>query len=215
MFDTIFSAPAKRVAYLILEVTEQVATLQQIYVHHKRLFFSDQLRLYRIIKSLETAIQWNSTTSAEEAFLTAIALAIKIFLEKVLHCTAHTEAEAKAEAEEDFDNTAVRLMAVLQKPEQQLPCSLLALCGYLESRFWQAMMGAIAAPNARTTSFYKSRLRRITIALALTSWHDASLILQRFFWIPSIFSGPCHQMLSEILESQGHPDLHREFDIHN
>ena len=198
IFDTMFSAPAKKAAYLILANAEQIAALHYTYGRNKQLLTSEQLRLRRIIKSLDTAIQLNSTAYTGEAFLTATALSIKIFLETVLRCTTNTE--------EDFENTAVQLMEVLQKPEQQL-CSSLALCSSLESRFWQTMMGAIAAPDARTKSFYTSRLGRISIALALTSWHDASVILQRFFWMPSIFSAPCYQIMSEILYSQGRTDI--------
>ncbi|KAK5089759.1 hypothetical protein LTR70_006601 [Exophiala xenobiotica] len=168
VFDTMFSAPAKKAAYLILANVEQVAALQ------------------------------NTNAYTAEAFLTAKALSIKIFLEAVLCCTTDTE--------EDFGDTAVQLMEILQEPEQQL-CSSLALCSSLESVFWQTMMGAIAAPNARTRSFYMSRLGRITIALALTSWYDALVILQRFFWVPSIFSTPGYQILSEILYSQGRIDI--------
>ena len=193
-----FSARAKKAAYLILTNAEQVAALHYTYVRNKQLLISEQLCVSRIIKSLDAAIQLNSTAYTREAFLTAIALSIKIFLEIVLRCTTNTE--------ENFENTAVQLMEVLQKPEQQLPSSL-ALCSSLQSVFWQTMMGAIAAPDARTRSFYTSRLGRITIALALTSWHDASVILQRFFWIPSIFSAPAYQILSEILYSQGRTDV--------
>lgn len=198
IFDTMFSAPAKKAAYLILANVEQVAALHDPYVRNKQLLIGEQLCVSRIIKSLDTAIQLNSTAYTGEAFLTAIALSIKIFLEIVLCCTTNTE--------EDFKNTAVQLMEVLQEPEQQLSSSL-ALCSSLESRFWQTMMGAIAAPDARTKSFYTSRLERISTALALTSWHDASVILQRFFWIPSIFSAPCYQTLSQILYSQGRTDV--------
>ena len=194
IFDTMFSAPAKKAAYLILANAEQVAALHYTYVPNKQLLTSEQLCLSRIIKSLDSAIQLSSTAYTREAFLTVIALSIKIFLEIVLRCTTNTE--------EDFENMAVQLMEVLQKPEQQLSSSL-ALCSSLELVFWQTMMGAIAAPDTQTKSFYTSRLERITIALALTSWHDASVILQRFFWIPSIFSAPCYQILSEILYSQG------------
>jgi len=198
VFDTMFSTPAKKAAYLILANVEQVAALQNTYVRNKRLLTNEQLRLRRVIKSLDTAIQMNSNAYTAEAFLTAKALSIKIFLETVLRCTTDTE--------EDFGNTAVQLMEILQKPEQQL-CSSLALCSSLESVFWQTMMGAIAAPDARTRSFYMSRLGRITIALALTSWHDALVILQRFFWVPSIFSTSGYQILSEILYSQGRIDI--------
>lgn len=193
-----FSVPAKKALYLTLASAEQVATLHSTYVRNKQLLTSEQLCLSRIIKSLDTAIQLNSTADTREAFLTAIALSIKIFLGIVLRCTTNTK--------DDFEITAVQLMEVLQKPEQQL-CSSLALCSSLESVFWQTMMGAIAALDARTKSFYTSRLGRITIALALTSWHDASVILQRFFWIPSIFSAPSYQILSEILYSQGRTDI--------
>lgn len=199
IFDTMFSAPAKKAAYLILANAEQVAALQYTFVCNEQLLIIDQSCLSGIIKSLDTAIQLNSTAYAREAYLTATALSIKIFLQFVLRSTTNTEG--------DFGNTAVQLMEILQKPEQQLCTSSLTLCSSLESIFWQTMMGAIAAPDARTKSFYTSSLGRITIALALTSWHDAEVILQRYFWIPSLFSDPCYQILSEILYSQGHTDI--------
>jgi len=195
IFDTMFSAPAKKAAYLILANAEQVVAFQNTYMRIKQLLTSEQSSLSRIIKSLDTVIQLNTTAHPGEAFLTALALSLKIFLEIVLRSTTTTE--------EDCENTAFQLMEVLQKREQQL-CTSLALCASLEVVFWQSMMGAIAARiNAQTKSFYISRLRRITDALALTSWHDAELILRRFFWVPSIFSAPCYRILSEIQYSHG------------
>lgn len=192
VFDMMFSGPGTKVVYLIFAIAEEAVALQDRYIQNERLLASDQMRLVSMIESVETAIQLNNTGHTEEVFLTVTALAIKIFLETVLQSTTNTK-------ESNLENTAVRLMTVLQQPDQEL-CSSLALCSYLESRFWQTMMGAIAAPDARTASFYKSRLRRITTALALASWHDALLNLQRFFWIPTIFSGPCQRILSEILD---------------
>lgn len=190
IFDTMFSVPAKEVAYLILTSIGQVTTLQHTYIRNEQLSTSDKLYLRRIIKSLDTAIQLNSTACPGEAFLTAKALSIKIFLQTMLRHTTNTE--------EYLGNTAIQLMEAWPKPEPQL-CSSLALCSSLESIFWQATMGAIAAPDARTKSFYMSRLGRITTALALGPWHDAEMILQRFLWIPSIFSTPCYHVLSEVM----------------
>jgi hypothetical protein len=198
IFDTMFSTIAKEAAYIILANAERVAAFHHTYDQDKQLLTGEQLYLRSIIKSLDVAIELSRTACTREAFLTAIALSIKIFLETVLRCTTNSG--------EDFGNSAVQLMEVLQKPGQQLHSSL-ALCSVLETTFWQAMMGAIAAPDAQTKLFYTSRLRRITIALALTTWHDASVILQRFFWIPSIFSPPGYQILSEILHSQGCNDI--------
>lgn len=198
VFNTMFSAPAKKAAHLILANVEQVAALHDTYVRNEKLLPSEQLRLRRVIKSLDKAIQVNNTAYPREAFLTAKALSIKIFLETVLRHTTNTNP--------DPSNTPVQLMEILQKPEQQL-CSSLALCSSLEFVFWQTMMGAIAAPDAQTEPFYMSRLRRITIALALTSWHDALVILRRFFWIPSIFSAPGYRIMSEILSPQDHSNI--------
>ena len=197
VFDTMFSDPAREAGYLILENVEQIVALQNTYVPDKLLTSSEQSSYHRIIKSLDTAIEWNSSAYPGEAFLTTIALAIKIFLETVLRCTT--------EQEENSKHTAVQLMECLEQPEQQL-CPSLALCSSLESVFWQTMMGAIAAADAHVKSFYISRVKRISITLALTSWDDALVILQKFFWIPSIFSEPCYQVLSEILDSQGCTD---------
>ena len=198
IFDTMFSPPAKKAAYLILENSEQVTALQYAYVPNKELDTGEQLRLGRIIKSLDTAVQLDRIAYPREAFLTAIALSVKVFLQIVLRCTTDTA--------EGPEGTAVKLMECFQRPEQQLPSSL-ALCSSLESLFWQTMMGAIAAPDGRIKSFFTSRLDKITVALALKTWHDASVILQRFFWIPSLFSGPGYNVLSEILYSQGHTDI--------
>lgn len=192
IFDTMFSAPAKKAAYLILAAAEQVVALQNTYIRDKTLLARERerLRLICIIKSLDTAVELTSTAYPVEAYLTAMALSLKLFLETVL----------RHDTGEDFEDTAVQLIQVLQKPGQQL-CSdsALALCLSLETVFWQTMMGAIAAPDARTKSYYISRLRRVTIALALTSWHDAEVILQRFFWISDIFSALGYQILSEIV----------------
>lgn len=198
IFDTMFSSPGKKATQLILASAEHTAVLHDTYAPKKQLLIGEELHLRRLIESLDSAIHLSSTAYPREAFLTAIALSIKIFLETVLRCTES--------ADENPGYTAVQLMEVFQKPEQQLPSSL-ALCSSLESVFWQTTMGAMAAPDVETKSFFMSRLGRITTAMALTSWHDASVILQRFFWIPSIFSGPCSQILSEILYSQGHTDM--------
>ncbi|RDL35888.1 uncharacterized protein BP5553_06500 [Venustampulla echinocandica] len=103
-----FSAPAKKAAYLILANAEQVAALHYTYVPNKQLLISEQLCLSRIIKSLDIAIQLNSTAYTGEAYITAIALSIKIFLEIVLRCTTNTEV--------DLENTAVQLMEVCRNP---------------------------------------------------------------------------------------------------
>lgn len=198
VFDTMFSGPTKRVAYLILANAEQIAAWQHTCVRSKQLSTSDHLNLRRIMKSLDTAVHLNRIGYTGKAFLTAKALSIRLFLEIVLRSTTNTE--------EDFGNTAVQLMEVLQKPEEQLSSSL-ALCSSLHSSFWQTMMGAIAAPDARTKFFYTSRLGRIITALALTSWQDALVVLRRIFWIPWIFAAPCHQILSEVVYSQSCIDL--------
>ncbi|KAI7779304.1 hypothetical protein LA080_000975 [Diaporthe eres] len=198
MFDTMFSAPAKKAAYLILENAEQVNAMLQTYAPNKQFRCGERSRLNRVIESLDTAIQLDRTSYPREAFLTAIALSIKVFLEIMLQCTKDTE--------DGPANTAIQLMEVFQRPEQQLPSSL-ALCSSLESQFWQTMMGIIAAPDDRTKSFFTLRLNRIIVALALTSWHDASVILQRYFWVPSIFSGPGYHIFSEVLHAQGYTDV--------
>lgn len=198
VFDTMFSAPAKKSAYLILENAERVTALQRTYVPNKQLDTDQRLHFERIIKSLDPVIHSEHTMLPRETFLTAIALSVKIFLETVMHCTTDTD--------EGPGNTAVQLMEVFKRPELRLPSSL-ALCSSLESLFWQAMMGVIAAPDGQPKTFFTSRLDRITVAMALTSWHDASIILQRYLWIPSIFSGPGYRILSEVLRSQGHTDV--------
>ena len=203
IFDTMFSAPAKRVAYRILENANEVTALQYYDTsdRNKQLPPSEQSRIRRIIKSLDTAIHLNSTAHTSAAFLTGLALTIKIFLDIVLRHTAIPAAEEKPSS-----TTAVQLLDILQNHQQQT-CSSLALCSFLESRFWQTMMGAIAAPDSRTRSFCTSRLGPITAALALTTWRDAEAILRRFFWIPVIFSPPGYEILSEVLREQGYTDI--------
>lgn len=198
IFDTTFSGPAKQAAYRILANVEEAATLHHTYIPNQRLSTSEQSRLRCVIKSLNIAIQLTSTACKGEAFLTAKALSIRIFLETILRCTTDTE--------ERFEDTAAQLMEVLQEPEQE-KCSSLVLCSSLASVFWQTVMGAIAAPNDRVKRFFTLRLRRISIPLALTSWHDASVILQRFLWIPSVFSAPCYQIMSEILYPEGRTNI--------
>lgn len=194
MFDTMFSAPAKKAAYLILENSEQVTLLIQTHVPGKSLDKTGQQRLDRIIKSLNEAIKLGSAAYPREAFLTAMAWSIKVFLGTVHHGSTGTG--------EDPGDTAMQLMHVFQRPEQQLPSSL-ALCSSLESLFWQTMMGAIAAPNDSTRRFFRSRMDRITAAAGLTAWDDALVTLQRFFWIPSIFSDPGYHIFLEVMQSQG------------
>lgn len=195
MFDTMFSAPAKKAAYLILENAEQVTLFVETNVPVKRLGKTSQQRLDRVIKSLNEAIELGSAAYPREAFLTAIAWSIKVFLGVVQHRSTGTG--------EDPGDTAVQLMHVFQRPEQQLPSSL-ALCSSLESLFWQTMMGAIAAPDDSTKRFFRSRMDRITAASGLASWDDALITLQRFFWIPSIFSDPGYRIFSEVMQAQGH-----------
>lgn len=194
VFNTMLSAPAKEAAHLILTNAEQVAAFQETYFGNKPLRTSEKMHLRRLIKSLDTAIELNSNARPGEAFLTSTALAIKIFLEIVLRGTATT-------TEGCSGNTTVHLMEVLELPEEQL-CSSLVLCSSLEWRLWLTMMAVIAAPDGRVKSFYTSRLERILVALAVTSWQQASVTLQRFLWIPSVFAGPCYQALSEILHLQ-------------
>lgn len=190
-----FSIPAKKSAYLILDNAEQLTVFQNMYVSGKGLDESGQEHLSRVTKSLNAAIQLDPATYPREAFLTATAVSMKLFLEIVLCCSTDTE--------ENPGNTAVQLMEVFQRPEQQLPSSL-ALCSSLESLLWQTMMGAIAAPDDRTKRFFMSRMDRVTAAMGLTSWHDALVSLQRFFWIPSIFSDPGYRIFSKLMQSQGH-----------
>lgn len=190
IFESMFSVSGKEAAYIIFETAEHVAALQYTHSRNKQSSASEQLHIRRMIKSLDAAIQLGRTAYPREAFLTATALSIQIYLGVILRCTITTE--------HDYGATAIELMRVLQKPEQQL-CSSLALCSSLESTFWQAMMGAIAAPDITTRCFYTSRLERITVALALTSWQDGLAILQRIFWTPSIFAAPCCAILSEVL----------------
>jgi len=194
IFDTIFSRPAKQAIYLILANVEEAAKLHHTYIPNRPLPNSEQSRIRRIIKYLNKAIQLTRTASEGEAFLIPKALSIKIFLETLLRNTIITE--------ERFEDTAAQLMEALQKPEQQR-CSSLVLCSSLECVFWQTMMGAIAAPDARIKKFYTLSLRRISIALALTSWQDALVILQRFLWIPSVLSALANQTMAEILHPEG------------
>lgn len=195
IFDTMFSVPAKKSAYLILENAEQLTAFQHTYVSGKRLNESGQEHLSRITKFLNAAIQMDRATYPREAFLTATAVSMRLFVEIVLCCSTDTK--------ENPGDTAVQLMEIFQRPEQQLPSSL-ALCSSLESLLWQTMMGAIAAPDDRTKRFFMSRMDRVTAAMGLTSWHDALVSLQRFFWIKSIFYEPAHRIFSELMQSQGH-----------
>lgn len=193
-----FSAPAKKAAYLLLENAQLATTLQDTYVRNRQLVVGEQIRLRRIMTSLDTAIQLNKASYARESFLTGIALSIKIFLEVLLR--------SASDSESDPGDTALQLMEILHMPNQP-PCSSLALCSSSESTFYQTMIGAIAASDAQTRSWYTSLLGRISSALAVTSWHDAEGILQKFLWIPSIFSASGCQILSEALSSQGLIDL--------
>lgn len=196
VFDTMFSVTGRKAAYMILADAEQVTRLAMSIRNKEPLAREEQLRLRQIIKSLDAAIEVNR--GSREAFLTAIALSIKILLQMTLQCTM--------ESEEDLGGSAIELMEVLQQPEQQLPSSL-ALCATVESRFWYTTMGAIAASDADVKSFYTSRLKRIAVALALRSWREAESTLETFFWIPSIVSGPSRRVMSEVMDWQECTDL--------
>ena len=203
-----FSTPAREAAFRILANVQRIAAIQHTYVRDKQLLLSEQLQLRSIITSLDAAIQLNSKAYRAEAFLTAKALSFKIFLQVVFRHTTDRRDEGQDAIKsmddevQDPSTTAFQLMRVMQQPEQQL-CSSLALCSSLESEFWQAMMGAIAASDVPTKNFFTSRLERIIVALALSSWGEAEIILQRFLWVPSIFSVPCGRVLSEVLEGRG------------
>lgn len=88
-----FSAPAKKAAYLLLGNAQLVNTLQETYVQNKQLVAGEQLRLRRIMTSLDKVIQLNKTSYPRESFLTGIALSIKIFLEIVLRSASDTESD--------------------------------------------------------------------------------------------------------------------------
>ncbi|KIW13321.1 hypothetical protein PV08_08509 [Exophiala spinifera] len=191
VFDMMFSVTGRRAAYKILADAEEV-TRWIIHDGNKAPFArKEQILLRRIIKSLDAAIEINSDSDSREAFLTAIALSLKIFLQMTLQ---HTMGRMT-----DLKSLAVQLMEVLQKPKQQLPSSLV-LCATVESNFWYTTMGAIAASDSDVKSFYRSRLKRIADALALASWTDAERTLETFFWIPSIFSSLCRHILSEVMD---------------
>ena len=89
IFDTMFSAPAKKAAYLILENAELVTALKNTRVPKEQLDTDQRLHLDRIIKSLDTAIQLDHAVFPREAFLTALALSVKVFLEIAMHCTTY------------------------------------------------------------------------------------------------------------------------------
>jgi hypothetical protein len=192
IFATMFSSSACDAAYLILSNSEQLVALQRQYSRNGQLVDQDHLRALSVNESLDKAMAMNRLADAGEAFLTATALSMRIFLSAVL--------QTRSEDTIDTHGLALLLMDILEKPEQQL-CPSLVLCSYLDSRLWQATMGALAASDAAIKTFFVSRLERIAAALALRTWRDAEMILLRFFWIPSVLSGRGSELFSEILSS--------------
>lgn len=175
-----------------------MAALQYTYAPNQQLNACVQSKIRRIINSLDTAVRLGNIAYPREAFLSALALSIQIFLEIVLCQSTNIE--------DGIGDMAVQLKQTFQRPELRLPSSL-GLCSSLESLFWQTMIGAVAAPDDQTRLFFTSRLDKIAVALALTSWNDASVILQRFFWIPSIFSDRGHRILSVALHWEDHANI--------
>lgn len=198
VLDPMFSDSNKDTALHLFWIVEEVAALLQRYEKTQQVTIDDQVQLRNVIRSIGQAIDskhpGHTTGDKVEGFLTAKALSIKIFLETILHHSTNNT--------DHSDDTANQLMRVLQEPQEQV--SPLTLCVTLGSVFWQTTMGAIAASNAQTRSFYTSRLQRIVVPLAVKSWNDALTVLQRFLWIPSIFSGPCRLIFSEIMDLQSY-----------
>lgn len=189
LVDPIFLGPTREAAILLQANVEDIARFHHSYIPGKRLSNIELMHVRDIIKSIDHAVQLNKFGCSEAEFLTAKALSIKIYLAIVLRNTTSDE--------EDIEATAVQLLEVLQQPQQQV--SPLTLCATLGSLFWQTMMGAIGACAPRTVLFYKSRLRKIIIPLALKDWDDALNVLQRLFYIPSIFSEPAQRIFSEVV----------------
>lgn len=189
-----FSDSNKDTALRLFANVEEIAAFLHRYEQAEQLSCDDQAELRNVIKSLDEAIHPKSSGHKAATFLTAKALSIKIFLQTVLY--------RSTKEGNDLNGTADQLMEILQEPEDQV--SPLTLCVTLGAVFWQTMMGAIAASNGLTRSFYISRLRRIVVPLALKSWNDALSVLQRFLWTSSIFSGPCRLVFSEITLPQSY-----------
>lgn len=178
VFRTMFSGRAEAASCQLLQLMDRTFALQQRYLASRQLAARDQDRCCEIRMDLERLIRL-TRQSEHEAFIAGLALAIELFLQQVL-------------CGEIIDNTktqlaAAQLMEIMKQPEQQL-CSSLALCSSLESVFWQTMLGAIAATQEGVRAFYISRLKLIVVALALSRWQDAEVILCRYLWVPDKLS---------------------------
>lgn len=189
LVDPIFLGPTREAAILLQANVEDIARFHHSHIPGKKLSSIEQMHVRNIIKSIDHAVHLNETGCSEAQFLTSKALSIKMYLEIVLRDTTKEN--------ETLEVTAVQLRNVLQQPQQQV--SPLTLCATLGSLFWQTMIGAIGASAPETVSFYKSRLRKIVVPLALNNWNDALNVLQRLFYIPSIFSEPAKRIFSEVV----------------
>lgn len=193
VFDSMFSASGKEAAHIILPIAEQLDILRHAHSHSDGVT-SNTSHLESLMESLDAAVTLSAAGHAREAFLTAIALSMKMFLTPLIRlCKSTTE---------DPASTALRLMDTVQAYETVCPFSGLVLCSSLCLRFWQAMMGAITSTDDQIKRFFIHRLGPMADALALTNWKEASNVLQRLFWIPSIFAEEGCKVYEEVRKLQ-------------
>jgi hypothetical protein len=190
VFDTVFSSPGKEAAYLILLVARQLNAAQLGYVRTGTHFTPDVPQPESLMEALNEAIDLSRKGYSREAYLTALALSMKL---------AMAAMQPTDPAVDDSTAIAVsHLLDAVQAYEVDCPFAGLILCSSLGLRLWQSMMGAISAFDPSVKQTFVKRLGPICDAMGVQSWEDATSVLQKLFWVPSIFDAAGHAVYLEV-----------------
>ncbi|KPI34551.1 uncharacterized protein AB675_7403 [Cyphellophora attinorum] len=193
VFDTCFSAPGKEAAYLILLVARRLNAAQSGCVRTGTHFTADIPQPESMMEALNEAIDLSRKGYSREAYLTALALSMKLSLAAMLPTDP---------AADDSTVTAVsQLLDAVQAYEVDCPFAGLILCSSLGLRLWQSIMGAISASEPTTKQTFVRRLGPICDAMGIQSWEDATSVLQKLFWVPSILDAAGHRVYLEVRQA--------------
>jgi hypothetical protein len=177
VFQSMFSDGGAKAVNTILVVASEMFKL------HMGNQTTRKPQLVNMIVRLVTVKQAISTGIQGEAFLTAIALAMIIYLDFILS-SYHDSDSSRADSASD-------LMKIMQQPDTQE-------CSCRELTFWQLTMGALGAGDDATKSWYLAMLRRAAAVFPITTGEEAMVVLQRYFWFDSVFAVPCSSIFSEV-----------------
>jgi hypothetical protein len=157
---------------------------------------SGKPQLVNMIDRLVTVKQAISTGIQGEAFLTAITLAMIIYLDFILS-SYHDSDPSHHDSDPSRADSASDLMAVMQQPDTQE-------CSCRELTFWQLTMGTLGAGDDATKSWYLAMLRRAAAVFPITTGEEAVVVLQQYFWFDNVFAVPCSTIFSEVFSIVGH-----------